>query len=314
MPINQLRPPAAAYRPTLAVLALMGLLAAAVLGTGAVQAIPDGAPGVNATVKIHDDEPEPDPEIRNQPHVCTFHVHGFNFDEGEEGRWWIQTWPPTGGPPQANETLAVMGPEPYVATEDDGTHPFEWRTTERSLPDGHYKLFVEQTHATGGDRVVTTYKHKVFWVECPAVTGTPTPTPTPTPGGETPTPTPTATPTATPTPTPGGETPTPTPTATPTASPTPTPGGETPTPTPGGETPTPTPSPTPEGTPAAGTPTPTPEDEVMGGTGTPGPGEVPDTAAMAGTSPVLTVLLALAFGLSLASIAYLNLVAVRRRR
>lgn len=182
-------------RPALMLVVVAGLLMALLVARPA-EANPSGAPGVNGTVKIHDDEPEPDPEIRNQPHVCTFHVHGFNFDEGETGRWWIQGWPPTGGPPDADPANAVMGPEPYVAAEDDGTHAWEWRTTERTLPNGHYKLFVEQTHTTGGGDVVMTYKHKVFWVECEAGVGpstvSPTPTPTPEQGeaGGTPTPTP----------------------------------------------------------------------------------------------------------------------------
>ncbi|HEX6475528.1 MAG TPA: hypothetical protein VF114_10640 [Candidatus Limnocylindria bacterium] len=262
-------------RPALALLAIVGLTLSAFLAVGPALAGPAGAPGANAFVKIHEDEPEPNPETQNQPHVCTFHVHGFNFDEGQTGRWWIQGWPPTGGPPDADPALAVMGPEPYVATEDDGQNAFEWRTTVRTLPDGHYKLFVELT-SNGG----ITYKHKVFWVECeeasptptPTPTATPTPTPTPT---ETPTATPTPTPTATPTPTgsPGGETmtPTPTPTETPTMTPTPT------------ETPTPTPTPTPTETPTA-TPTPTgsPGGETM--TPTPTPTETP-TATPTATPP-----------------------------
>jgi len=189
-------------RPMLAVAATVGLAVSGFTMVGPALAGPAGAPGVNATVKIHRDEPEPNPEIKNQPHVCTFHVHGFNFDEGETGVWWIQGWPPTGGPPARDPANAVMGPEPYVATEDDGSNAYEWRTTVRTLPDGHYKLFVEQSHTNGSGDTVVTYKHKVFWVECAAVTATPTPTATGTP---TPTPTPTgsvagetSTPTATP--------------------------------------------------------------------------------------------------------------------
>jgi hypothetical protein len=172
-------------RATLALSASVGLAVSAFLVVGPALAGPAGAPGVNATVKIHDDEPEPDPEIQNQPHVCTFHVHGFNFDEGETGVWWIQGWPPTGGPPDADSANAVMGPEPYVAVEDDGSNAFEWRTTERTLPDGHYKLFVEQRHDSSGGHVVVTYKHKVFWVECAAATLSPTPSPTRSVGGGT---------------------------------------------------------------------------------------------------------------------------------
>jgi hypothetical protein len=300
-------------RPVLAILAIAGLALSAFLAVGPALAGPAGAPGVNATVKIHDDEPEPDPEIQNQPHVCTFHVHGFNFDEGETGRWWIQGWPPTGGPPDADPTLAVMGPEPYVATEDDGQNAFEWRTTERTLPDGHYKLFVEQSR----DGQLT-YKHKVFWVECevasptPTATATPSPSPTPTgsPGGGTmtPSPTPTETATMTPSPTPT-ETATMSPTSTPTATATPT---ATPTGTPAGETSTP--SPTPEGSLAGETGTPSPEQSVQGATGTPG-GEVPNTATLApGSSfPLTAAFLVLLIG-SLGGLAYANVAAARKRR
>lgn len=122
------------------------------------------------------------------------------------------------------------------------------------------------------------------------------PTPTPT---ASPTPTPTATPTPTPTASP---TPTATPTATPTESPTPTP---TPTPTPEqtvqGGTPTPTPSPTPEGSVKAGTGTPAPSlpDGAMGGTG--------------GPSPVPTVIFGLILLVSLTTLAWVNVQAVRSR-
>ena len=324
-------------RPALAVLAIAGLLLSAFLAVGPALAGPAGAPGANAFVKIHEDEPEPDPETQNQPHVCTFHVHGFNFDEGQTGRWWIQGWPPTGGPPDADPALAVMGPEPYVATEDDGQNAFEWRTTVRTLPDGHYKLFVELT-SNGG----ITYKHKVFWVDCEEASPTPTPTATPTPTG-TPTETPTATPTATPTPpgSPGGETMTPTPTPTetpmetPTATPTPTgsPGGETMTPTPTPtETPTDTPTETPTMTPTeTATPTPegsvegetsspsptatgTPEGSVQGATGTPA-GGIPNTATPAPGSgfPLTAAFLVLLTG-SLGALAYANVAAAKKRR
>ena len=261
------------FRALLAAIATTGLVLSLFILVGSAQAGPPGAPGVNATVKIHDDEPEPDPEIKNQPHVCTFHVHGFLFDEGETGVWWIQGWPPTGGPPQADPALAVMGPEPYAATEDDGTHAFEWRTTERTLPDGHYKLFVEQRHTGGGGHEFVTYKHKVFWVECAAETATPTPSPTGSTGGQTATPTATATSTMT-----------------------------------GSETETATPTMSPEGSVAGGTGS--PEQSVQGATGT--PGGVPNTATASGDSQNMAWIFALILGLSLGTLGWLNLAAVRR--
>src|SRR5437773_5174603 len=55
-----------------------------------------GPPGNNGTVKVHDGGTEPSPETRNQPHVCTFHLHFFFADAGQTGAWWIRSWPPTG--------------------------------------------------------------------------------------------------------------------------------------------------------------------------------------------------------------------------
>src|SRR2546422_32396 len=52
--------------------------------------------GNNGTVKVHDGGLEPSPEIRNQPHVCTFHLHFFFADAAQTGAWWIKSWSPTG--------------------------------------------------------------------------------------------------------------------------------------------------------------------------------------------------------------------------
>jgi hypothetical protein len=172
-------------------------------------------PGNNGTVKIHDGAGEPAAEVRNEPHVCTFHLHFFFADDGQAGTWEIQEWAP------GDKGQVVL--EGTYDTMDDG----EDRQPEQGvyeLPDGHYKLFWD------GD--LDTNKHdkmKVFWVECespnPVTQPTPTPSPvtqqTPLPTGEaTPTPTNEASPTptgeATPTPTGsdlaagGGSTPTPT--------------------------------------------------------------------------------------------------------
>src|SRR5688572_20886728 len=37
-------------------------------------------PGNNGTVKVHDGPNEPAAEVRNEPHVCTFHLHFFFAD------------------------------------------------------------------------------------------------------------------------------------------------------------------------------------------------------------------------------------------
>jgi hypothetical protein len=123
----------------------------------------ESPPGFNGTVKIHDGDGEAEPIKRNEPHVgCTFHVHGFNFDAGSSGTWSIQSWPPTGD-------RGVVASGTWGPADGDG----DWRTAVMSLPGGdhnqgaHYKLNVDQTNpsAPGAE------KHKVFWVDCPPVTG-----------------------------------------------------------------------------------------------------------------------------------------------
>jgi len=158
---------------------LLGTLAMA--GPTALAAHPD-TPGNNGTVKIHDGAGEPSPEVRNQPHVCTFHLHFFFADPEQSGTWEIQEWSPGD-----KGVVAMTGTYDTVGDGEDR----QPETGAYSLPDGHYKLF------WAGD----TGKHdkmKVFWVHCapttPVTAATPTPTPasagqpaagapTPTPGG-----------------------------------------------------------------------------------------------------------------------------------
>src|SRR5205085_1478975 len=107
------------------------------------------------TVKIHDGAGEDKSVMENDPHVCTFHIHGFNFDAGATGTWQIKAWEPTG------DNSTVVAGDGWGPASASG----EWRepkTGAMSLPDGHYKLFVKQVTppAPGGD------KQKVFWVEC----------------------------------------------------------------------------------------------------------------------------------------------------
>jgi hypothetical protein len=188
--------------------ALAGLLAAA-LGSAVSAAQPE-IPGNNGTVKIHEGANEPRAEVRNEPHVCTFHLHFFFADAGDVGSWEIQEWSP-------GDKGTVMLDGSYE-TDANG----EDRDPDAgvySLPDGHYKLFWD------GDLDTAKHdKHKVFWVDCEEQGGVAPATPTPTPAGgggaATPTPTPaggggvtTPTPTpiggvgpieGTPAPTPGG--------------------------------------------------------------------------------------------------------------
>ena len=177
-------------------------------------------PGNNGTVKIHDGPNEPSPEVRNQPHVCTFHLHFFFGDAFQSGSWEIQRWAPG---PKGQVVLSGT----YNDTDGDGEDR-EPNAGAYSLPNGHYKLFWD------GD----TGKHdkmKVFWVKCPAQSTPPPGATTPPPGGTTPPPGGTVAPTtggATPTPggAVGGETGTPVPTLPPTNTlePTAQPGGNLP--------------------------------------------------------------------------------------
>jgi len=111
--------------------------------------------GFNGDVKIHEEPGEAEPIKRNEPHVCNFHIHGFNFDAQATGWWRIDGWAPDPG----KSTGTVMA-ENWGPADEKG----DWRTHSMTLPDGHYKLFWDQTtpQAPGGQ------KHKVFWVECNA--------------------------------------------------------------------------------------------------------------------------------------------------
>ena len=154
-------------------------------------------PGCNGDIKTHNGDGEPSPIVKDEPKVCSFHLHGFNFDPGTQVAWSIKTQP--GGVEVLSGNLTAGG---------NG----EIRTGLKNLPEGQYKVFWHQAGCPGGD------KHKVFKVDCapPDPTATPTSPPAPTATPTTPrqleTPTPT-TPPATATPT------TPPPTATPTATP-----------------------------------------------------------------------------------------------
>jgi hypothetical protein len=179
-------------RPRLRLLAPLGwltvaaLLAYAIVGPTTAGAHED-APGNNGTVKIHEGGTETEPIVRNEPHVCTFHLHFFFADAAQTGDWWIESWPPTG-----DGTVVLSG---TYTTDANGEYRTPPAPGTYSLPDGHYKLFWQ-------GRNEQNVKHKVFWVECPAptpagggggVAPTPTPTPTGTPvgGGVGPTATPT---------------------------------------------------------------------------------------------------------------------------
>ena len=162
--------------PKSAVALALATLFVAAIGQVAMAAPPDEVPGNNGTVKIHDGAGEPSSEVRNEPHVCTFHLHFFFADAGDSGTWEIQEWSPgdKGTPVLSGTYLTDANGEDR--DPDAGTY---------SLPDGHYKLFWD------GD--LDTDKHdkmKVFWVDC-GETGVAPETPTPTPPSLIATPTPT---------------------------------------------------------------------------------------------------------------------------
>jgi len=171
------QPPAAPSRRgvvrTVFGIALAALFVGA-LGPIALAAPPDEVPGNNGTVKIHEGAGEPPPEVRNEPHVCTFHLHFFFADAGDSGTWEIQEWAPGD-----KGTVVLTG----TYTTDANGEDRDPDAGAYSLPDGHYKLFWD------GDLDTNKHdKHKVFWVECEeqgVAPATPTPTP-PTGGGQTP--------------------------------------------------------------------------------------------------------------------------------
>ncbi|MEA2519375.1 MAG: hypothetical protein QOF49_1455, partial [Chloroflexota bacterium] len=139
---------------------LTAILLAAFAGLGPT-VLANDTPGNNGTVKIHDGNTENDPgEVRNEPHVCTFHLHFYFADPEQSGTWQIEEWAPTGD----KGTVVKSG---TYDTAGDGVdrQPADGVYT---LPAGHYKLFWD------GD--LDTDKHdkmKVFWVECEAASTPP---------------------------------------------------------------------------------------------------------------------------------------------
>jgi hypothetical protein len=158
----------------LAWLAVLMMIAVAMLGPGAAGVAASRETGNNGTVKIHEGGGEPSPEVKNQPHVCTFHIHFFFADAGQSGNWEIQKWAP--GPKGA---VVMRGTYHTNSKGEDRQPP---APNFYTLPDGHYKLFWD------GD----TGKHdkmKVFWVKCAREhEATPTPPGGGGGGGATPTP------------------------------------------------------------------------------------------------------------------------------
>lgn len=147
--------------------AVAGLLVAAFAAPGT--ATSTDAPGNNGTVKIHEGGTETEPIVRNEPHVCTFHLHFFFADPFQAGTWEIQEWSP------GDKGVVVLSGT--YDTNGDGEDRDPDEPGVYTLPDGHYKLFWD------GDLDTEKHdKHKVFWVDCPE---TAPPTFEQSPGGET---------------------------------------------------------------------------------------------------------------------------------
>ena len=146
--------PQGRIRDRLATTAMSFVLGFSLLGLAAGSTFAQtGPPGNNGNVKIHDGGTEPSPEVRNQPHVCTFHLHFFFADAGQAGAWWIRSWSPTG-----DGATVLTGT--YV-TDTNGEYRTPAEPGAYTLADGHYKLFWE-------GRSSSNIKHKVFWVRCAA--------------------------------------------------------------------------------------------------------------------------------------------------
>jgi hypothetical protein len=157
----------------IAALASLVLALAVAIPAHASPLAQEGPPGSNGTVKIHEwPDHKNSSDMANDPKVCQFEIHGFGFDAGQAGMWWIQDHKWGNG----DKSKAVLTGD-YTA--DAGG---DWTRGPYSLDDGHYKLFVEMTHQAGNSgNTVVTYKHKVFKVECSPVAAAPTSNPAVTP-------------------------------------------------------------------------------------------------------------------------------------
>lgn len=107
--------------------------------------------GNNGTLKVHEGAAESQPERANDPKVCDFHLHGFNFDETSSGQWQINGQGQTDGRAWASGGWGMSDAEG------------DWRTGVMTLADGHYKVSAWQTmpdDPPGGA------KTKVFKIDC----------------------------------------------------------------------------------------------------------------------------------------------------
>lgn len=109
------------------------------------------APGNRGTVKIHE-VGTPEDDRRNEPHVCDFEIVGFGFPDDANLEITIDGH---GGPNAGSGTFTS------TVTADQLSDSGDWVVDGPTLPDGMYKLYVDNTTAPGGA------KQKVFKVDCP---------------------------------------------------------------------------------------------------------------------------------------------------
>jgi hypothetical protein len=102
-------------------------------------------------VKIHE-VGTPDDDNRNEPHVCDFRIAGFGFPANAALEISIAGH---GGPNAGIGTFEATAAASELSADGD------WAIDGPTLPDGMYKLEVENTTAPGGA------KQKVFHVDCP---------------------------------------------------------------------------------------------------------------------------------------------------
>ncbi|MFD0276471.1 hypothetical protein ACFVHB_21555 [Kitasatospora sp. NPDC127111] len=156
---------------------LAATAAAAALTFGAAP-VAFAAPGDNGDVKVHDSSTDENNQ-NDDPKVCTFYFDAFNFDTVTLVSWTVEQQPPTGN------ALVLAGS--LVLTDGHG------RTTDYSLPDGHYRLNWTFAGENGSA------KHKVFDVQC--ATSSPSPSNSPSPSSS-PSPTKSPSPSTSPSPSP----------------------------------------------------------------------------------------------------------------
>ena len=99
---------AAGYLAILMSAALLFLATSGATSAYAVGGNSSSPPGNNGTVKIINDSGDSEDDPDNDPHVCLFHIYGFNFDANSSGTWHIDPWPPGGGPLVARNSRAAL--------------------------------------------------------------------------------------------------------------------------------------------------------------------------------------------------------------